>query len=111
MRRFLVAALLLATTPALAQSNIGLTQYPEPKCDKPPGLDAVKKPTTPDDPTPAQAGIYNAQLRAYNAAIRAHNDGARAYGECVQGYLAAGKADMARIQAALDAAVAIANGQ
>jgi hypothetical protein len=43
--------------------------------------------------------------------MRAHNDGVKDYTACIQGYIAAGKADMARIQAALDAAVATANTQ
>jgi hypothetical protein len=112
----ILLALLLAATPALAQSdsrsNIGLTQYPAPKCQTPPEVDASLKPASPpDNPTEAQAGIYNSRVRAYNAAMRAHNDGVKNYTACIQDYIAAGKADMARIQAALDAAVAAANAQ
>jgi hypothetical protein len=107
---------LLAAMPALAQpggaSNIGMVQYPAPKCAVPPAPDASLKPAPPpDNPTEAQAGIYNSRVRAYNAAMRAHNDGVKDYTACIQGYIAAGKADMARIQAALDAAVAAANTQ
>jgi hypothetical protein len=111
MRRLPIALAMLAATPALAQSNIGLTQYPAPKCERPPAVDVAARPTAPDNPTEAQATIYNAKIRTYNAAMRAHNDGVKLYADCVQGYLAAGKADMQRIQAAMDAAVAIANGQ
>ncbi|MBV9548166.1 MAG: hypothetical protein JO256_00655 [Alphaproteobacteria bacterium] len=112
--RILPAIILLASAalPALAQSNIGLTQYPAPKCAVPPPVDPALKPAPPpDNATEAQAGIYNSRVRAYNTAMRAHNDGVKAYADCVQGYIAAGKADIGRIQAALDAAVAAANSQ
>jgi len=105
---------LLAAAPALAQSNIGLTQYPAPTCAVPPSVDPGMKPATPDQgrsETSTDAFIYNAKVRAYNAAMRAHNDGVKVYAACVQGYIAAGKADIQRIQAAIDAAVATANGQ
>jgi len=104
---FLIA--LLAATPALAQSNIGLTDYPGPKCEKPPSLDGVKMPTAPDNPTPAQAGIYNAQIRTYNAAVRARNEALKPFNDCMQAYVAAGNADIRRIQDAVNAAVNAAN--
>jgi hypothetical protein len=112
----ILLALLLATAPALAQSesgsNIGLTRYPAPKCQAPPAIDASLKPAPPpDSPTEAQAGIYNSKVRAYNAAMRAHNDATKGFAACIQTYVEAGKADMARIQRALDAAVATANAQ
>ena len=105
-------ALLLAASPALAQSNIGLTQYPAPKCDVPPAVDPAMKPAAPSDtPSAGEAALYNTKIRAYNTAMRAHNDGVKKYADCVQGYIAAGKADIQRIQAAIDTAVAVANGQ
>ena len=112
----MLLALLLAVAPALAQSdgqsNIGLTQYPAPKCQTPPAVDASLKPAPPpENPTEAQAGIYNSRVRAFNTAMRAHNDAMKDYTSCIQGYIAAGKADMARIQRAVDAAVATANAQ
>jgi hypothetical protein len=106
--------LLLAATPALAQSNIGLTQYPAPKCAVPPAVDPAMKPDTPDpnrNTSSTDALLYNSKVRAYNTAMRAHNDGVKTYAECVQGYIAAGKADIERIQTAVDAAVATANGR
>jgi hypothetical protein len=113
-----LCALLLAATPALAQSNapsnIGLTQYPAPKCDVPPAVDPSMKPQAPDadrNTSQTDALLYNARVRTYNNAMRAHNDGVKAYATCVQGYIAAGKADIERIQAAVDAAVATANGR
>jgi hypothetical protein len=112
----ILLALLLVAAPALAQSdgqsNIGLTQYPAPKCQAPPAVDASLKPAPPpENPTEAQAGIYNSRVRAFNTAMRAHNDAMKDYTSCIQGYIAAGKADMARIQRAVDAAVATANAQ
>jgi hypothetical protein len=113
--RTILSLLLLAATPALAQSNIGLTQYPAPKCTVPPAVDPAMKPVAPDENSrttaPTDAFLYNSKVRAYNTAMRAHNDGVKAYAECVQGYIAAGKADIQRIQSAVDAAVATANGQ
>lgn len=106
--RFALIAL-LAATPALAQSNIGLTDYPAPKCTKPSTMDGVKKPTAPDNPTPAQAGIYNAQIRAYNAAAKDRNEAAKTFNDCMQAYVAAGNADMKRIQDAVNTAVGAAN--
>ena len=105
-------ALLLAATPALAQSNIDMKQYPAPKCAVPPEVDPALKPAPPsENPNEGEAAYYNSKVRAYNNAMRAHNDGVKAYAACVQTYIAAAKADMQRIQAAVDAAVATANGQ
>jgi hypothetical protein len=112
-----LVALLLAATPALAQSavssNIGLSQYPAPKCEVPPAVDPAMKPVPPTDDPPTQgaANLYNSKVRAYNAAMQAHNAGVKVYAACVEGYIAAGKADIERIQVAIDAAVAAANGQ
>ena len=108
--------LLLCPVPALGQtkieSNIGLEKYPAPRCAVPPPVDPALKPPPPSDtPNEGEAAYYNAKVRAYNNAMRAHNDGVKAYADCVQGYIAAGKADIARIQAAVDSAVATANGQ
>ena len=111
-----LVVLLLTAMPALAQtkieSNIGLTRYPAPKCAAPPQADAALKPASPpENPTEAQADIYNSRVRAYNMAMRARNDAVKDYTACIQGYIAAGKADIQRIQSALDAAVAAANAQ
>jgi|GEM_PF-3032130 len=113
-----IVALLLAAAPALAQSNIGLSQYPAPKCAVPAAVDPAMKPEDPNDPAnanrPNSEGDvfdYNRKVRAYNTAMRAHNDGVKTYTACVESYIAAGKADIQRIQAAVDAAVAAANGQ
>ena len=109
-----LAVFLLAAVPALAQSNIGMAQYPAPKCAVPPAVDPTMKPAAPDpsrNSAETDAFIYNSKVRAYNTAMRAHNDGVKAYAECVQGYIAAGKADIQRIQTAVDLAVATANGQ
>jgi len=111
MRMTIVLIALLSATPALAQSNIGLTDYPAPKCTRPPSLDSVKKPTAPDNPTPAQAEIYNSQIRAYNTAARGRNDAVKAFNACMQAYVAAGNADIKRIQDAVNGAVGAANTQ
>jgi hypothetical protein len=109
MRTTIALIALLAATPALAQSNIGLTDYPAPKCTRPPSLDGVKKPTAPDNPTPAQAEIYNSQIRAYNTAARGRNEAVKTFNDCMQAYVAAGNADIKRIQDAVNAAVGAAN--
>jgi hypothetical protein len=118
-----VLALLLTAAPALAQnkieSNIGLAQYPAPKCEAPKPVDDAMKPQPPGDDSAnprrpnAETDVvdYNRRVRAYNAAMRAHNDAVKDYAGCVQAYVAAGKADIQRIQSALDAAVAAANAQ
>jgi hypothetical protein len=108
-----LAALLLATAPALAQSNIGLSQYPAPKCAVPAAVDPAMKPVAPTDDPPSQgaANLYNSKVRAYNAAMQAHNAGVKVYAACVETYIAAGKADIQRIQTAIDTAVTAANGQ
>lgn len=93
-------------------SNIALTQYPAPKCALPPAVDPAMKPEPPSTTLGVEeAARYNSKVRAYSAALQAQNDGMKAHAECVQGYIAAGKADIQRIQAAIDVTVAIANGQ
>ena len=111
-----LAVFLLIATPLPAQpkteSNIGLTQYPAPKCDVPQAVDPSLKPSAPpENPSEAQASIYNSRIRAYNAAMRTHNDGVKVYATCIEGYIAAAKADIGRIQAGMDSAVAAANQQ
>lgn len=100
----------LLSTPALAQSNIGLAAYPVPKCAVPPSVDPTTKPEPPDLTNrpliETNAFLYNQKVRAYNLAMRVHNDGVKAYAACVVGYLAAAKADIQRIQATMDAIVA-----
>ncbi len=110
MKRALLL-MLLAATPALAQtpagSNMGLTQYPAPSCTKPAGIDATAKPAPPpDNLTDLQAIAYNRKVDAYNAAMRANNEQMNAFAACINAYIANGNADMQRIRAALDAAIA-----
>jgi hypothetical protein len=110
MKRFAIL-LLLTATPALAQaqagSNMGLTTYPAPSCTRPVGVDATAKPAAPpDNLTELQAIAYNRKVDAYNAAMRANNEQANAFATCINAYIANGNADMQRIRAALDAAIA-----
>jgi hypothetical protein len=110
----LTAALALIAAPGFAQtgSNIGLTQYPAPKCDKPQPVDAsARPPAPPENPNTTQAESYNSRLRAYNNAIRDFNTRVEAYNSCIQTYLANGNADAKRIRDALDAAVAAVNAK
>jgi hypothetical protein len=98
-----------APTPAPAGSNIGLTQYPSPTCSKPQNIAAMPKPPAPPEkPSETQAIGYNKQVDAYNAAMRTYNEQTAAFGACINSYIANGNADMQRIRAALDAAVASA---
>src|SRR4051812_27799956 len=109
MKRLLTALLLLAT-PAGAQtgSNIGLAEYPAPKCDKPQAVAEDSRPKPPpESPSEAQANVYNSRLRSYNAAIRDYNSRIETFNTCIQAYLANGNADASRIREALDAAVAL----
>jgi hypothetical protein len=113
MKRALLALALL-TTPAMAQtgSNIGLTQYPAPKCDKPQPVDASMRPAAPpENPSESQAEVYNSRLRAYNNAIRDFNSRIEAYNGCIKTYMDNGSADARRIREALDAAVAAVNAK
>jgi len=104
--------LLFAAAPALAQSNMGMAQYPAPKCAVPPAVDAAQRPKPPaNDADELEVVAYNSKVRGYNAAMRAHNDGMKTYAACVDVYVAAAKADINRIQMAVDAAVAAANAQ
>jgi hypothetical protein len=111
MKRALYALALIAT-PCLAQSNIGLTQYPAPKCDKPQPVDvSARPPAPPENPSTSQAESYNSRLRAYNNAIRDYNGRIETYNSCIQTYLANGNEDARRIREALDAAVAAVNAK
>ena len=108
-RAFYALTLLVApwiTTPSLAQSNIGLTQYPAPSCEKPQAVTATQPRPLPEKYTDAQAIAYNKQVDAYNAQMRSYNAQMTAYGACLNTYIANGNADMQRIRAALDSAVA-----
>jgi hypothetical protein len=102
--------LTLAAGGAAAQtgSNIGLTEYPGPKCERP------QKPTPPEgqpgaDEGPAAVDAYNAKVRAFNTAVANYNQASKDYGACVNDYIANGNADMARIKQRLDQAVLQAN--
>jgi hypothetical protein len=99
---------MLVATPCLAQpgSNIGLGQYPAPKCDKPQAVTATPPKKLPEKYTDDQAIAYNKQVDAYNAQLRARNAQMTAYNSCLQAYIANGNEDARRIRDALDAAVA-----
>ena len=115
MKRAFYALTLLAapwlTTPSAAQSNIGLTEYPAPKCEKPQAVSEDLRPRVPPDPTEDQANIYNSRLRVYNNAIREYNGRIETYNACIQAYMANGNADARRIREALDAAAAMVNAK
>jgi hypothetical protein len=105
-----VAALaLLLASPALAQSNMGLTEYPGPTCTKP------QKPVQPGasqpgmDEGPSAAAAYNAKVRAFNNAVNAYNQAQTEFNACMKIYIDNGNADMTRIKQRLDAAVMQAN--
>jgi hypothetical protein len=108
--------LMLALTPvltiggAMAQtgSNIGLTEYPAPKCERP------QKPVPPGaqpgmDEGPGAVDAYNGRVRAFNTAVNNYNQASADFGACVNAYVANGNADMARIKQRLDQAVIQAN--
>lgn len=106
--RYVLALLIFFAAPAMAQtgSNIGLTEYPAPKCEKPSPVDAAKPKPLPEKYTDAQAIAYNKQVDAFNAQMRTYNAQMTAFGNCLNAYIANGNADMQRIRAGLDAAVA-----
>ena len=119
--RLLPAFLLpLAAGPTLAQSNNGAAPYPQPKCEKPAPLDPALKPVLP--PSLAAPGsnentlgpmgdvaYYNHKIMAFNEASRAHTAAMKIYGACIDTYVEAAKADIARINAAIGDAMASAN--
>jgi len=100
----------MLSTGALAQtgSNIGLTDYPGPKCAKP------EKPVQPGaqpslDAGPAAVDAYNAKVRQFNDAVKGYNQGLADFNVCMKAYVDNGNADMARIKQRLDQAVMQAN--
>jgi hypothetical protein len=100
----------MIATSALAQtgSNIGLSDYPGPKCAKP------EKPVQPGaqpsmDAGPAAVDAYNAQVRHFNDAVKAYNQASADFNVCMKTYVDNGNADMARIKQRLDQAVTEAN--
>jgi hypothetical protein len=111
MRVFLAAGVLaLMAGGAVAQtgSNIGLSEYPGPKCDRP------QKPVPPGpqpgmDEGPGAADGYNARVRAFNTAVSNYNQASADFSACVNTYIANGNSDMARIKQRLDQAVLQAN--
>jgi len=105
---------MLATGPSFAQtfaqtgSNIGLSDYPGPKCTKP------EKPVQPGaepsmDAGPAAIDAYNAQVRHFNDAVKSYNQGQTDFNACMKAYVDNGNADMTRIKQRLDQAVSDAN--
>ena len=104
-----VALALLLASPALAQSNIALTEYPGPTCTKP------QKPVQPStsqpgmDEGPSAAAAYNAKVRAFNTAVNTYNQQMTDFNACMKTYIDNGNADMTRIKQRLDAAVMQAN--
>jgi hypothetical protein len=105
--KYALALLIILTMPVSAQtgSNIGLTEYPAPKCEKPKPVDAAKPRPLPEKYTDAQAIAYNKQVDSFNAQMRTYNNQMTAFGTCLNAYIANGNADMQRIRAGLDAAV------
>ena len=110
--RTLLAGLMgvMVATGAFAQagSNIGLTEYPGPKCVKP------EKPAQPGaqpsmDAGPAAVDAYNAQVRHFNDAVKNYNQASADFNVCMKAYVDNGNADMTRIKQRLDQAVGDAN--
>ena len=97
-----------AQTFAQTGSNIGLSDYPGPKCTKP------EKPVQPGaepsmDAGPAAIDAYNAQVRHFNDAVKSYNQGQTDFNACMKAYVDNGNADMTRIKQRLDQAVMQAN--
>jgi hypothetical protein len=109
----LTLALCALATAALAQSpagsNIGLSQYPAPTCQKPVLAVAQPKPLLDEKPSVIEAEGYNRQVTMYNAALKTYNVQMVDFNACIQAYMTNGNADMVRIRDALAAAVAAAN--
>jgi hypothetical protein len=110
--RTLLAGLIgvMIATGASAQtgSNIGLTDYPGPKCAK------AQKPVPPGpqpgmDEGPAAVDAYNARVHQFNDAVKNYNQGVTDFNVCMKAYVDNGNADMARIKQRLDLAVSEAN--
>jgi hypothetical protein len=100
----------MIATGAFAQtgSNIGLTEYPGPKCAKP------QKPVPPGsqpglDEGPAAVDAYNAKVRHFNDAVKDYNQAVADFDICMKAYIDNGNADMTRIKQRLDQAVIEAN--
>ena len=114
MKRIL-PVLLLTALPAFAQtpgSNINLSQYPAPSCEKPQPVSEAQKPAPPPpNATNDFIESYNRKVDAYNVAMRGYNAQMTAYGSCIQAYVANGNADLRRIQDAVNAAVTAANAR
>ena len=106
-----IATSALAQTQAPAGSNIGLTNYPAPKCDKP--VLGTKKPLplNDDNPSISEAAGYNNEVTRYNAALKTYNTQMESFNACIQTYMANGNADMVRIRDALASVVAAANAK
>ncbi len=108
-----------AAASAPERTNIGLARYPAPKCDAPPPMppeltleNPANNPTNPRRPNSEMDVFdYNRRVRAHNAAVSAHNDGIKANAGCLEGYVAAAKADIRHIQTAVNDAVAAANAR
>jgi hypothetical protein len=104
----LLSAMMATGALAQAGSNIGLSDYPGPKCAKP------EKPVQPGaqpsmDAGPAAVDAYNAQVRHFNDAVKSYNQGQTDFNACMKAYVDNGNADMTRIKQRLDQAVTEAN--
>jgi len=119
MRLLPAFLVLLAAGPALAQSNNGNAAYPQPKCEKPaalqepprlpPGVSSVKDASYNTLVRQDAVVAFNQKMIAYNAAVGVHNAAMKVYGTCIDAYVDAAKADIARIDAAIGDAMASAN--
>jgi hypothetical protein len=92
---------------AAAGSNIALSDYPGPQCNRP--EQPVQPQPPPDENAAAAVAGYNAKAKQYNQAIAGYNSGVTAFNACMQTYIQNGDADMMRIKQRLDRAVAAAN--
>jgi len=104
----LIGVMIATGAHAQTGSNIGLTDYPGPKCTKP------EKPVQPGaepsmDAGPAAVDAYNAQVRHFNDAVKSYNQGQADFNVCMKAYVDNGNADMTRIKQRLDQAVMQAN--
>jgi hypothetical protein len=89
-------------------SNIALSEYPGPQCNRPEGPPA-QPPLPPDENSSAAVAGFNLKVKQYNQAIAGYNATIAAFNVCMKTYIDNGNADMQRIKERLDAAVAAVN--